>query len=66
MRASLYANNADKVQTLHSVVSDQDLHCLLTECFIKSWGKNENITQHALNWKLTRPSDKGSRQVHLT
>ena len=30
-----YANSADPDQTPHSAVSDQDLHCLLTEFSIK-------------------------------
>ena len=29
------ANSADPDQTPHNVVSDQGLHCLLTECSIK-------------------------------
>ena len=30
-----WANSADPDQTPHNVVSDQDLHCLLTECYVK-------------------------------
>ena len=31
------------MQTLHNVVSDQDLHYLLNECYITIWGKKIGI-----------------------
>ena len=34
-KSSILTNSADPVQTSQSAVSDQDLHCLLTECSIK-------------------------------
>ena len=30
-----FANSADQDQTPHNAVSDHDLHCLLTKCYIK-------------------------------
>ena len=33
------SNCTDPDQTPHDAVSDQDLHCLLKECFIKIWEK---------------------------
>ena len=38
----------------HIMLSDQNLHCLLTECSIKSWGKNE---KSPLKLKLARPTE---------
>ena len=39
-------NSADSDQTPHHRVSDLSLHCLLTECSIKIWGKAKNTIQH--------------------
>ena len=52
-------NSADPDQTPLYAVSDQELHCLLTESFIDEKEKKENTTQHPNNWKWTAPiSDK--------
>ena len=32
-----YDNSADPHWTPHNVLSDRDLHCLLTDCSIKLW-----------------------------
>ena len=50
-------------QTLHNAVSDLDLHCLLTECFIKTFIKISRMTHHPYIWKWAHPTDKGM-QVH--
>ena len=46
------ANSADPDQKPNNQVSDQGLHCLLTECSIKIWGKNEkkNNAPKIGNW----------------
>ena len=35
--------------------SDQGLHCLLTECYIKIWIKIKNANKNPLKWKWTGP-----------
>ena len=47
-----------------NAVSDQVLHCLLTECSIKIWTNLKNTTQHPLKWKWTGPTDS-SGKFHL-
>ena len=47
-----------------NAMSDQGLHCLLTENSIKFWIKVKNSTQQPLKQKWTGPIDN-SRQVHL-
>ena len=50
------ANSEDPDQKPHNAVSDQGLHCLLTECSIKFLMKNERA--------LTGPIDK-SGEFHF-
>ena len=38
-KPSVLCNSAGPDQTLHNAVSDQELHCLLTESSIKIWKK---------------------------
>ena len=38
------ANSADPDQSPHNVVSNQDLHCLLSECSVKIKKKKEKIS----------------------
>ena len=52
-----YANIADldqTDQTPHNAVSDQELHCLLTESSIKIWKKYHQtplkLEMHCFNW----------------
>ena len=44
-RSRAWANSADLEQTPQNAVSDQVLHCLLTECSIKIWIKMKNATK---------------------
>ena len=34
----------------HNAVSDQDLHCLLTECSIRNWKKLKISPKQPYNW----------------
>ena len=47
-KPSVQANSADPDQTPQNATSDQDVHCLLTNCSIKIRIKMENTTQHPL------------------
>ena len=52
------ASSADPDRISHNVVSDQDLHCLLTEWSIKILIKMKNITQQPLKQQWTGSIDK--------
>ena len=52
----------DQDHSPHNGVSDQKSHCLLTECSILNYPK-EN-PKHTLNWKWARPYDK-DKHVNL-
>ena len=60
-----YANSADPDQIPHSVVSDQGLHCWLTEYSIKFEKKMKNTTLQPLIQKWTGPTEKSRDSIPL-
>ena len=57
-------DSTDPDQMPYNMTSDQGLHCLLTECSIKTGMKTKNATQLPKNWNWTCPFDK-VEEVHL-
>ena len=51
------ANSTDPDQTPYNVVSDQGLHCLLTECSIKILGLFKDFVTVYKNYKLMKNID---------
>ena len=53
-----YVNSADSVQMPRKVVSDQGLHCLLTEISMENTVKMITSTRNPLKLKWTHSNDK--------
>ena len=58
-------NSAGPDQTQQNAASDQGLHSLLTEGFIKIWIKIEDTTQRPYKRKCTGPIDKRKKSIRL-